>query len=167
MAQQPPQGQFFSPETQNAFWASFHPDIRAFLEHHEQGEGWTYGFDELPDLFTTLAGALPRVVEVPLTARAERVLHELIPLLAAMPLRQCLSGIAWLDARADEYEGGWGVVCYLHATHIASTADPDDGVLPHARILAERIDMMLRCRISADLFSHIYRLNKGDIDHAA
>lgn len=163
-----PAGGFFSPQTQDAFWASFHPDIRALLSETESRETWTYSYDELPGLFTTLAGALPRVVEQPLDDASRSVVRTLIPLLASMPFRQCMAGLAWLDARADpEGDEGWGVVCYVEAANIEAGSAPvlegDGAIAPYARIVVERVRMLIRCRIAAELFSNIHRINTEEV----
>lgn len=145
----------FSPEFQDAFWKNLDPDIRGFLDTYEQKEDWTYSFDELPDFFIELSRALPRFATIPPNEETKKILRELIPLLAAMPLRQAVSAIAWLDNHiVDEGDIGWGVIIYLEAAEIYNNHKEDEIHL-FAKIIYERIRVMLTSTLSSMLFSNI------------
>lgn len=143
---------FFSPVVQETFWGSLDPDIRSFLDSFEAGEDWTYEFDELPALFIKVSEALPKVAELPPSKKSQGVLRELILLLASMPMRQCVSALAWLDSRVgNETDVGWGVVCYMEAADIFRHNESDEIYL-QAKIIHERIQVMLRSTLASLLF---------------
>lgn len=143
---------FFSPLVQDTFWSGLDPDIRSFLDAFEAGEDWTYEFEELPELFLKISDALPRVAELPPSKESQKVLRELILILASMPMRQCVSALAWLDSNiVEETDVGWGVICYMEAADIFRHKDNDE-IFLQAKIIHERIQVMLRSTLSSLLF---------------
>lgn len=149
--------QFFSPSIQNAYWSSLDPDIQAFLDEFEGREDWTYKFDELPSMFIETANMLPAVLKLPLNRDATRIIHMLMPLLSSMPLRQCVAAIAWLDGNSEQQGGkGWGMMCYMESNRIY-TNTPDSPVFLHAKILYERIRIILHTTLSSRLFINIHK----------
>src|SRR5690625_2861709 len=107
------------PDMQEAFWGALDPDMRDFLSALESRENWTWQYEEMPELFTAMASALPRVVNMPLDEKARQLIWDLIPLITAMPFRQAVAALVWLDNRGEPSEAGigWGVVTYREASH--------------------------------------------------
>ncbi len=151
-----PIAEILSPEMQEAFWGALDPDIRAYLTAFEAKEGWTYHFEEMPELFIEVARALPGVVDLPLTPQTQQLLRDLIPLLAAMPLRQAVAAIVWLDNRAARQPQaiGWGVVIYREVAWITFEA-PEDPLYAEARTLFERIRVLMQSRVATALFCQL------------
>lgn len=148
-----PIAEILSPEMQDAFWGALDPDMRTYLDNFESREHWTYRFEEMPELFIEVARALPTVVDLPATGATEQLLRDLIPLLAAMPLRQAVAAIIWLDHRSSSGPDtpGWGVICYREA--VAMTFDnPSDPLHLEAKMLYERIRMLMQSRVATTLF---------------
>lgn len=146
---------FFSPIVQDAFWGCLDPDVRNFLDSFEIKESWTYEYNELPDMFAQISKALPKVVELPPSKETKNLLHDLIPLLSSMPLRQCVSAIAWLDGHIQsEGEVGWGVVCYIEAANIYR-AKSNDELFLQSKIVYERIQIMLRSTLASMIFCNL------------
>lgn len=156
---------YFEKEVQDAFWKAMTPDIRGFLDDLESKETWTYSMNEFGYLFSTLAGALPNIVQLPLTMEHKSIVHKLIPVLLAMPLRQCVSAIAYLDryGSTENNPVGWGVVCYLEA----SEAQKEDNLSSKDRIyfktFCDRVRVFICRTISVELFLH---LNKEVVESA-
>lgn len=151
-----PIAEILSPEMQDAFWGALDPDIRAYLNAFESKERWTYRFEEMPELFVSVARALPSVIELPLTPQTHQLLRDLIPLFVAMPLRQALASIIWLDNRSARVPGsiGWGVICYREVVAITNSGEQDP-IYTEARMLFERIRMLMQSRIATTLFCQL------------
>lgn len=148
--------EFFSPDIQDSFWAALDPDLRKCLDNFEQGESWTYKYDELPVLFTDLAKNLPKVVVLPVTSRNKKILHELIPLIASMPFRQCVSAISWLDNHNfDEKTLGWGVVLFMENSDIRTNGHESKELYLQAKVINERINTLLKFNVVTKLFTNI------------
>lgn len=151
--------EFFSPTMQNLYWASLEPDIQIFLDEFEGREDWTYRYDEFPSLFVETARMLPRVIHIPLNREAMQIVHMLMPILSSMPLRQCISAVAWLDTNSESQAGkGWGMMCYMESSRIYFSMK-DSPVYLHAKILYERIRIMLHTSLSSKLFINIHKTN--------
>ncbi|MFK4132068.1 hypothetical protein ACI2KR_07195 [Pseudomonas luteola] len=149
--------QFFSPSMQNAFWSSLDPDIQDFLDEYEGREDWTHRFEELPSMFIETANMLPEILKLPLNREATQIIHMLMPILSSMPLRQCVTAVAWLDGNSEQQAGkGWGMMCYMEANRIY-TSSPDSPVFLHAKILYERIRLILHSTLSSKLFINIHK----------
>lgn len=146
---------YFDTETQNVFWENLSPDIRVFLDSLEQKETWTYKVEEFEELFLDMTNALPKIIHLPLSEEHEKLVHQLLPVLVSMPLRQCISAVAYLDKHgANESNSvGWGVVCFLEAKHISTEKDNELNLI--CKTFCERIDTFIRSSISTELFSHI------------
>lgn len=143
------------PSVQDEFWGAIDPDIRKFLDSFETAESWTYEFEELPELFVKVSSALPKVAELPPSDSSQKIIRELILLLASMPMRQSVSALAWLDNRImDETDIGWGVICYMEAADIFRHNKSDDIYL-QAKVIHERIQVMLASTLSSLLFCNI------------
>lgn len=142
----------FSPEAQEAFWAEMHPDNRACYEMFESKESWTYQFEELPELFLKTSDALPKVAQLPIESKNQQVLVQLIPLLASMPLRQCLFAVHWLNEKVIDSPIGWGTLCYLEAVNIKNN-EKDNDHHELACAMVERISAIMRVRKAMGLFA--------------
>src|SRR5690606_1883321 len=106
------------PEIQDVFWRNMDIDARMCLDMLEGKETWTYQYSEMPELFIKTAEALPVIAKVPIEKKNQSVLEQLIPLLATMPLRQCVFAIHWLNEQAGDSPIGWGSLCYLESLNI-------------------------------------------------
>ncbi len=149
------QSNLFSPSFQNAFWQGLDPDMRLFLDVQEAKETWTHKFEDIPELFNKISGALPRFISYPLKTETKPIIRDLIPLLASMPLRQCVSAIAWLDNNIEnEGEAGWGLITFIEASEIYNESPNDEHYL-YAKIIHERVTVMLRSNIASLLFCNI------------
>lgn len=153
---------YFDKETQNVFWENMSPDIRAFLDSLETRETWTYQVEEFEDLFVEMASALPRIVQLPLSEEHQSIVEKLIPLLVSMPLRQCISAVAFLDKHGftENNPIGWGVVCFLEAKHISQQKDNKLWLI--CKTFCERIDTFIRSSISTELFVNISKESYDD-----
>ena len=150
-----------SPEFQESFWSNLDPDLRGFLEAYESREDWTYEYNEIPKLFVDLSNALPRFAMLPPTKDHNNILRQLIPILTSMPLRQAICAIAWLDNQiTNDEDMGWGVVCFLEAARIFQEA-PDDEIYSDAKVLYERVGIVLKTRLSTFLFTNIEPMRKA------
>ncbi|MCF2901870.1 hypothetical protein L1267_15950 [Pseudoalteromonas sp. OFAV1] len=146
---------YFDKETQNIFWENLSPDIRTFLDSLEERETWTYQVKEFESLFLSMAGALPKIIQLPLSEEHKSLVQKLIPVLVSMPLRQCISAIAYLDkyGQSDSNPVGWGILCFIEAKNISQ--NEDDPLYPYSRNLCERINTFTRNSICVELFEHI------------
>lgn len=144
----------FTQSGQDEFWSAVKPDIREALELFEHGETWTFHYDELPDLFTEMARALPSIVTLPLSDAHRAILRNLIPLLSTMPFRQCVFAIAWLDGHAEGDDNpGWGVASYAEAVNICNKESTETNpIYAHAKVVRDRVRILMRFKISADMF---------------
>lgn len=150
--------EFFSPTMQTLYWSNLDPDIQQFLDEYERREDWTYRYDELPSLFVDTARLLPRVINIPLNRDAIQIIHMLMPILSSMPLRQCISAVAWLDTNSESQAGkGWGMTCYMESSRIYFSIK-DSPVYLHAKLLYERIRIMLHTSLSSKLFINIHKI---------
>lgn len=148
---------FFEPLMQHMFWSNLDPDIQRFLDEFEGREDWTYGYEEFPSMFIETAKMLPEVLTLPIDKNAKMIVHMLMPILSSMPLRQSISAIAWLDSNSEHQPGrGWGMICYMEAVSIFHNM-PDSPVFLHAKILYERIRIMLHTSLSSKLFINIHK----------
>lgn len=145
-----------TPDMQEAFWGALDPDMRAFLSALEMRENWTWQYEEMPELFTAMASALPRVVTLPLDEKARQLIWDLIPLITAMPFRQAVAALVWLDNRGEAAgEGmGWGVITYREASYI-SEAMTEHPLHSDASTLVERLRVLMRSRVAASLFCQL------------
>ncbi len=142
----------FSPYAQDAFWGSMHPDARASFDVFEQKETFTYQFNELPELFSSLASALPELVVLPSDSKTQEILISIIPLIASMPFRQCVFAIHWLNDKSRESPIGWGTLCYLEALNILNNV-PDHDHHDLARVVVERTSAVMKVRKAMGLFA--------------
>jgi hypothetical protein len=146
---------YFDPETQALFWENLSPDIRVFLDALEQKETWTYQVNEFESLFLNMANALPKIIQLPLSEEHQTIVYQLIPILVSMPLRQCISAVAYLDkyGATDANPVGWGVLCFIEAKNV------DDNVTDEFKLSCEtfcaRINTFIRSSISTELFENI------------
>lgn len=141
----------FSPEVQDVFWRQMEPDTRACMDMLEGKETWTYQYNEMPDLFTKTANALPDLAQMPIDKDCEEVLEKLIPLLAAMPLRQCVFAIHWLNDQAGDSPIGWGSLCYLEALNMQNNK-PDHDFTDYAKVVVDRVSTVMTVRKALGLF---------------
>lgn len=149
-------GQLLSPGFQSAYWGSINPNIVRFLNAFESREPWTYKYEEFPELFIELSKMLPEFSASPIRScdsdSARSILRQLICVLASIPMRQAVSAIAWLDQHiASDADLGWAVAIYLESARITQSG-PQDPSYPEARLLHDRINLMLRTRLSTLLF---------------
>lgn len=145
----------FSPESLDAHFAGLSPDVRLLLQQLERRESWTWRFEEFLELFQKTSSALPLVVESPVSEYSRQVLDILIPILAAMPIGQCLTGISYLDSRSRPAgQPGWGVALYHEAVGRQGEADNPDLAIS-AKTIVERVHVILRTPLAAQLFTHI------------
>jgi len=154
---------YFEPDVQEAFWKAMTPDVRCFLDSLEEKENWTYKVGEFSYLFDALASALPDIVQLPLTKEHQDVIHNLIPVLLSMPLRQCLSAVAYLDRYGCTKDNpvGWGVVCYLEAAEAQKDGGLSETQRLHMRTFCDRVRVFISGTISVELFLY---LNKEVIE---
>ncbi len=148
---------YFEPEVQNAFWEAMTPDVRQFLDQLEDKETWTYTLNEFESLFKTLAKALPDIVELPLEEEHQSIIHKLIPVLLSMPLRQCISAVAYLDKFGGTAKNpiGWGVVCYLEAAETYKNQETEKEKAICFKTFCERIQVFIHSTVSVELFLHL------------
>jgi hypothetical protein len=142
---------WFSPEYQKTFWSQLDPDMRIFLENWESSETWTYSERELPELYSKLLEALPKLAEYSPSPRHSELIRDLIPLLTAMPLRMAVTAVSWLDQRNTSQSYGWGILCLMEASRIAE--DNGDPLQADSKAFADRIRVMLRTTLATKLFS--------------
>lgn len=142
----------FRPDSQNEFWGKMQPDARDYLDFLENKEKWPYQYSEFPELFVTMAEALPKVADLPVNKESEDILVNLVPLLASMPFRQCVFAIHWLNNQAGSSPVGWGALCYLEAVNIINNK-PDHKYYTIAKALVDRIVTAMRTRKIIGLFS--------------
>lgn len=154
---------YFEDDVQEAFWKAMTPDVRGVLDSLESRETWTYKMNEFSNLFSTLANALPDIVQLPLAKEHQSVVHNLIPVLLSMPLRQCLSAIAYLDryGSTDKNPVGWGVVCYLEASEAQKDESLSDTERVYFKTFCDRVRVFISSTISVELFLY---LNKEVIE---
>lgn len=141
----------FAPEVQDVFWRQMDPDARSCLDMLEGKETWTYQYSEMPELFTKTAQALPDIAHVPIATENQIVLEQLIPLLATMPLRQCVFAIHWLNEQAGESPIGWGSLCYLESLNIQNN-NPGHEFADYARVVVDRVSTVMTVRQAIGLF---------------
>lgn len=141
----------FAPEVQDVFWRQMEPDARACLDMLERKETWTYQYSEMPELFTKTAEALPVIAQVPVEKKNQSVLEQLIPLLATMPLRQCVFAIHWLNEQAGESPIGWGSLCYLESLNIKNNK-PEHEFSDYARVVVDRVSTVMTVRKALGLY---------------
>lgn len=145
----------FSPESLDAHFAGLSPDVRLLLQQLERRESWTWRFDEFPELFQKTSTALPLVVESPLSDASRHLLGMLIPILASMPIGQCLTGMSYLDSRSRPAgQPGWGVALYQQAAR-QQHEDGSPELQMSAKTIVERVHVILRTPLAAQLFTHI------------
>ncbi len=146
------QGPDLTNGAQDQFWSSVSPDIREALELFENGEDWTYEYDEFPELFIATANMLPDVLELPVKNGNKEILINLIPLLSSMPFRQAIAALAWIDNQ--ELDGpGWGAACFAEATKITNQGPGEDNpVYLHAKMLCDRVKTLVRFNMVSTLF---------------
>jgi hypothetical protein len=145
----------FEPGYQHTFWSSLDPDLRVFLDEFEMKETWTYDYNELPGLFIEIANTLPKISTMNIDDNSRKILDELYPLLASMPLRLCVSAIAWLDRNIkNESEHGWGAIIFLEASKIAKQTENTTKVLS-SKMVYERIRIILMTRLATRIFTNI------------
>lgn len=142
----------FSPEAQDAFWSEMEPDTRASFDFLEQKEEWTYNYTEMPDLFIKTAMALPKLVSLPIDSKSKSVMEKMIPVLATMPLRQCVFAIHWLNDRAGDSPIGWGSMCYLESLNIVNNEKNHDLSI-FSRVIVDRISTIMAIRKASGLFA--------------
>ena len=154
--------QFFSPDSQSAFWSSLKPEMNACFEAFEKREDWTWQQGEMPMLFQTLGRSLVRIAKTSQPedeARARPLLGALIAILACVPLRVALSGLAWLeDGHRDQQNKarsgiGWGALCYLHAQKVINEKQEEAAMLVCCELLVARVEVTVRAELATDLFS--------------
>lgn len=144
----------FSPDFQKKFWAELDPDLRFFLDEHEKKEDWTYKYNEIPSAFIELSSALPRVAVLPPSDNTKQILHQLIPILSSLPMRESLTSIMWLD-RSIKNEGdmGWGVVLYMESAQIYHN-NKDSDIFLQSKVIYERIRTLVQSSLSLEIFSN-------------
>lgn len=153
-----------TPATQEAYWSSIDPDVRAFLDDFESREDWTYSYDEMPQVFVEISKALPKFAKFEInsesSATVQPMIRQLIKILSAMPLRQAISAISWLDQNVkNETDIGWGVAIYMEAAQIA-LFNKEDPMYKECKLLYERIDVMLHSTLSSLLFLKLRTLGE-------
>lgn len=142
----------YSPEAQDAFWGAMHPDTRAIFDVFEQRETFTYPYIEYPELFLTMAKAMPEMATLPVDPKSSELLVKVIPLLATMPFRQCIFSVHWLNEQASDSPIGWGTLCYLEALNILNNVKDH----PHydlSRVMVDRISAVMRYRKALGLYA--------------
>jgi hypothetical protein len=147
---------YFKDDSQDAFWKAMSPDIRVFLNELEKKEDWTYEVNEFEKFFSDISSALPAIVQLPLEAEHQKVIQQLIPILFSMPLRQCMSAIAYLDRYGSTEENpiGWGVVCFLEASTIVKY-DTKNEIYGICKLLCQRVRVFIHSSLSTELFLNI------------
>ncbi|PJF37702.1 MAG: hypothetical protein CUN55_20735, partial [Phototrophicales bacterium] len=106
------------------------------------------------ELSQKFASIIERIASAPQAHHDERLCLSLIPALAIVPIRTALSAIAYLDNAIAERSGtnGWGVSLFLRAHYIYENA-PDNDAYLYAKVLCERILVILKSRLYAEMFS--------------
>ncbi len=147
---------YFEDDSQNAFWKAMSPDVRVFLDELEKKENWTYTVNEFEEFFNAISSALPEIVQLPLEEEHQKIIQQLIPILFSMPLRQCMSAIAYLDRYGSTKENpiGWGVVCFLEASTIVKY-DKDNDIYGICKLLCQRVRVFIHSSLSTELFLNI------------
>ncbi|WP_137297112.1 hypothetical protein [Psychromonas sp. SP041] len=148
-----------TPKYQKEFWSNISPDIRRFLDDFESKEDWTYTYAEIPEAFQEISKALPKFarhkINMDNTEKTRDIIQKITVILAAMPLRESISAISWLDRDiSDETEIGWAVAIYMQAAQVAlfDKSDPD---YKECKILYDRVRIMLHSRHSSLLFTQL------------
>lgn len=144
-----------APSFQDKFWGSLDPDVRLFFERFERKEDWTYRYGEIPDMFKHISEALPMIGNQKSEVISTKIMHELIMLLSSLPFKECIYAIGWLDRNVkSEYDIGDGVRIYLEAERIFED-EPNSPLYLHAKIIKERVRVILKTSLSSELFCNI------------
>lgn len=145
----------FEPSSQLAYWSSLDPDLRVFLDDFEMKESWTYDYSELPGLFKELGEALPKIASINNMNKFKPIVDDLMHILSSMSFRLCITAISWLDRNVESQEShGWGVAVFLEASEMAKQ-DDDSRLTLSAKMVYERIRIILMTRIAVKVFTNI------------
>lgn len=145
----------FSPEDQAAFWGALSPDLRDFFDYCELGEGWTIGYDETPESFIQAAKAIDSLSSVSSNENRGEITKKLIVVLSAMSMRECLSAMSWLDKNLrSDAEPGWAFLIYSMSCSMIE--DKDEKMSTYARIIVQRIDVLIKMRLIGEMFSPVF-----------
>lgn len=151
-----------SNESQDYFWKNISPDIRAFLDDFESRETWAYSYNEIPDVFIEISEMMPRINMVAISeSEAKEVrdfVHQIIMLLANLPLRQAMCCIAYLDRRITvDNDIGWAVLIYMETASVTKKTI-DHPNYSQYKLMYVRINLLLQSRVSTLLFTQLLAL---------
>ncbi|EGR5929798.1 hypothetical protein D051_0075 [Vibrio parahaemolyticus VPCR-2010] len=142
----------FSPGFQDLFWGTLEPDFRSFMNDLENKEVWTHKYEEFPDMFKQLADLLPHCDEVRAMKADNKTIRDFIAVLSAMPARQSLSALSWLDSQSSsETRIGWGAKIFLECADIYKNKQEDPLKL-EAKAVYKRVQSISQTRLLVDLF---------------
>jgi len=145
-----------TPDFQDAFWASLSPDIRPFLREWETKESWTWQYEDLPEVFDQLGQALAKIADQNIEEASEAMMSSFIQVLSAVPMSFAISALSLLDARPYANGTGdgesWAAASFSAASQIAENEHNHEAYL-WARVFYERVRVMVRARLSVELFS--------------
>jgi len=146
----------FSPEMQEKFWSSVDPEAIELLQMFEKRENWTHKYNELPDFYQEMADLIPEIQEFSENKNpTEELQNRLIKLLACMSLKNNVAAMVWLDNKLQsEMSKGSSVIIYNQCENLVSgKGDQDKELQKCARVLIDRIQLMVRLKLLVTIFS--------------
>lgn len=144
--------EIFSPGFQDLFWKTFDPDLRGMMSGMESKETWTHTYDEFPFLFKELAELVLLCDEQKALSADDKIIRDFISVLSAMPVRQSLSALSWLDSKSTSEDTiGWGAKIFLGCVDIYKNRESDP-LKREAKALYMRVQAISSTKILVDLF---------------
>jgi len=149
------QANFFNPAFQQKFWADISPNITKVIDDYERMETWVHRYEDTPNIFIELSSMLPSMVGVEPKPEEKSILSSLISVLSQIPFKQSLFAIAWLERGVKDDEMGWGLMLYSEAVEIAGRYSEDDEKVLSARILRDRVAILIKSRIMVKIVAKL------------
>lgn len=130
------------------------PDISEVIKDFEGKETWVYNYNELPRLFTDTAIFISSLVEKDKSVDVvDKIVQHLFPLLASMPFKDCIAAIVYLENNIENKEIlSWGAIIYLETEKRKSGENEQSN---NARIINERIKLVVKTKLAVELFTQI------------
>lgn len=146
----------FSPIKQGEFWGKVTPDLRGMLQFFELKENWTIPYNELPEFYESIDKIILAIQQDGDKEQDEVLLDRLIVLFGSMPLKQCMTGLSWIDKGiTKDSDIRWAGSIYFRASDVINDGHNDEYVRSHSHVIKERVELISRMNLLNSLFSKL------------
>lgn len=141
-------------EGEELYWSTISPDIRLILINLESFEDWIYYNEQFPELFEETANLLATLSTLELEYEIVlSVMDDLIMILSAMPFRQSIYALSWIETHSNE-EFGWGLKIYHRAEQNLNIYNSGDVIYDSSHVIKERVAAIVKLNIAGQIFSN-------------